>query len=96
MQSYSNRAYMHGYCNKFWYLQSFIWSNAGFFCAMLCKFLHFLYFTMTDVIALKVFERTCLYLFDGIFFLVDLEYNSFFIYFLFIGKTCNTTPTSKL
>ena len=55
MQSYSNCAYMHDYCSKFGYLQSFTWTDAGVFCAMLCKFLHFLYFAMIDAIALNGF-----------------------------------------
>ena len=28
-------------------------TNAGVFCAMLCKFVHFLYFAMTNAIALR-------------------------------------------
>ena len=43
----------HGYCSKFRYLQSFTWFDASVFCAMLCNFLYFLYFAMTDKIALN-------------------------------------------
>ena len=37
----------------FVYLQRFRKTNACVFCAMLCKFLHFLYFAMTHAIALR-------------------------------------------
>ena len=50
MQSYSNHSYAR-YCSKFGYLQSFTWFDVGVFCAMLCKFLYFMYFAMTDAIA---------------------------------------------
>jgi len=45
---------MHIY-TKFGYLQSFTCSDASVICAMLCKFLHFLCFAMTDAIALSGF-----------------------------------------
>ena len=53
IQSYSNRAYMFSFCNKFGYLQSFLKFNMYVFYVILCKFLHFLYFRPTDIIALS-------------------------------------------
>ena len=44
---------LHGYCSIFVYLQRFRKIDSGVFCVVLCKFLHFLYFTMTDAIALR-------------------------------------------
>ena len=54
MLSYSNCAYLHGYCNIFVYLQRFRKTDASVFYAMLYKFLHFLNFVMIDAIALYV------------------------------------------
>ena len=53
IQSYSNRVYLHGYCSTFVYLQMFRKTNASVFCVMLCKFFHFLHFTLTNAIALR-------------------------------------------
>ena len=49
MQSFG---YIHDYCSKFGYLQTFAIFDACLFHAILCKFLHFLYFTLTDAITL--------------------------------------------
>ena len=46
IQSYSNHVYLHDYCSIFVYLQRFRKTIAGVFCVMLCKFLHFLHFTL--------------------------------------------------
>ena len=56
MHSYNNRVYLHGYYSIFVYLQRFRKTDAGVFCAMLCKFLHFLYFVMINAIALTVYQ----------------------------------------
>ena len=42
------------HCSIFVYLQRFRKTDAGVFCAMLCKFLHFLYFAITDAIVLRI------------------------------------------
>ena len=47
----NNYVYLHGYYSIFLFLQDFRKTDAGIFYAMLCKFLHFLYFTMIDAIA---------------------------------------------
>ena len=51
LQSYSNHVYLHDYCSIFVYLQRFRKTDVGVFCAMLCKILQFLHFTLIDVIA---------------------------------------------
>ena len=44
--------YTHSYHNKLGYLQSFIRFNMCIFYVILCKFLHFLYFRLTNTSAL--------------------------------------------
>ena len=44
--------YMHSYHNKFGYLQSYTMFNMCIFYIILCKFLHFLYFRLTNTSAL--------------------------------------------
>ena len=41
------------HCSIFVYLQRLRKTDVGVFCVMLCKFLHFLFFAMTDAIALR-------------------------------------------
>ena len=48
---------MHGYYSKFGYSQSFTRSDMCVFYAILCKFLHFLYFRPTNAIALNVYLK---------------------------------------
>ena len=57
IQSYSNRAYMHGYYINFAYMQSYAkfykhWCRL--FYAILCKFLHILHFAPIGADALSV------------------------------------------
>ena len=63
MQSYSNRAYMHGYYSIFAYMHNFASIDVGVFFLLKCvKLTIFWYFAVTDAIALmqcecKLFKR---------------------------------------
>ena len=57
MQNYSNRVYIHSYCSKIGYLQSYTTTDACVFYAIFCKFLHFLYFRHIDAIALSWYKQ---------------------------------------
>ena len=51
--NYSNHVNIHYYCNTIVYLHKFRQSGTSPFYAILCKFYHFLYFSMADAIALR-------------------------------------------
>ena len=44
---------MHGYCNKFGYRQKYASTDVSLLYAILCKFLHILYFRPIDAIVLR-------------------------------------------
>ena len=52
LHRYSNCVYLHGYCSRYAYLQTYTLINVGSFLRKMCKFDHFLYYTHTGVIAL--------------------------------------------
>ena len=55
IESYNNCVNIHSYYSNLLYFQRFTRIDASVLCAILCKFLHFLYFPITNTIALRIY-----------------------------------------